>query len=148
MPELKQPPTRRRLPETRVSLTHKFKINESKFYITVGLYEDGTPGEVFIKSGKAMGSFEHGILDGFSILLSIALQHGVPLKVIIGKLRTMRFEPSGITESKNQELRFAESVLDYIAKWLNLKFGENHEAAALAQPDNSDGDTRGRAAGA
>jgi ribonucleoside-diphosphate reductase alpha chain len=117
-------PTRKRLPETRVSITHKFKIEESKFYITVGLYEDGAPGEVFLKSGKAMGSFEHGILDGFSILLSIALQHGVPLNVIVGKLKHMRFEPSGITESKTQELRFADSILDYIAKWLTIKFGE------------------------
>lgn len=121
---LEQLPVRKRLPETRVSLTHKFRINESKFYITVGLYEDGTPGEIFLKSGKAMGSFEHGILDGFSILLSISLQHGVPLRVITNKLKLMRFEPSGITENPAQELRFAESVLDYISKWLNLKFGE------------------------
>ena len=128
-------PARKRLPETRVSVTHKFRISESKFYITVGHYEDGTPGEVFIKSGKAMGSFEHGILDGFSILLSVALQHGVPLKSITNKLKTMRFEPSGITESKNQELRFAESVLDYIAKWLNLKYGEKN--ADRHNDDNS-----------
>ncbi len=127
---------RKRLPETRVSLTHKFKIDDAKFYITVGLYEDGTPGEVFIKSGKSVGSFEHGIMDGFSMLLSVALQHGVPLKDITGKLRMMRFEPCGITESSHSELRFAESILDYVAKWLEMKYVD-HRGNTGNDKDNS-----------
>lgn len=129
-------PVRKRLPETRLSLTHKFRIAESKFYITVGHYEDGTPGEVFIKSGKAMGSFEHGMLDGFSILFSLALQHGVPLKAITNKLKLMRFEPSGITENPSPELRFAESVLDYVAKWLNQKYGEKNDNQQIVSDDS------------
>lgn len=123
MPDL-QTPVRKRLPETRASITHKFKIDDSKFYITVGLYADGRPGEVFLKSGRPMGSFEHGILDGLSILLSIALQYGVPLRVMTGKLLHMRFEPSGITNATEEGMRFADSVLDYVAKWLILRFDE------------------------
>jgi ribonucleoside-diphosphate reductase alpha chain len=138
---------RKRLPETRMSLTHKFKISDAKFYITVGLYEDGNPGEVFIKSGKSIGSFEHGILDGFSILLSIALQHGVPLKDITRKLRTMRFEPSGITESKHVELRFADSVLDYVAKWMTIKFVEVERGNTEGNTVHSAGAVAGVASG-
>jgi ribonucleoside-diphosphate reductase alpha chain len=114
-------PVRRRLPDLRNSVTHKFRIGdeENKFYLTVGLYEDGAPGEIFLRGAK-QGSFEHGILDGFALLFSIALQHGVPLKALVFKFKHVKFEPSGLTQSTG--IRFADSVLDYIARWMEIKF--------------------------
>lgn len=119
---IERPTTRRRLPETRQSLTHKFRVADSKFYITVGLYPDGSPGEIFMRSGGKVGSFEHGMLDGWSIFFSLALQSGIPLAVICEKFKHTRFEPSGITENSDPSLRFAASVLDYVARWMEQKF--------------------------
>jgi len=112
-------PVRRRLPTERRAVTHKFRIGEQQGYITVGLYEDGTPGEIFVKMAKE-GSTLAGLMDGISIVTSIALQYGVPLKVLVDKFAHTRFEPSGYTD--NPEIRIAKSVLDYIFRWLALKF--------------------------
>jgi ribonucleoside-diphosphate reductase alpha chain len=106
---------RRKLPDERKSITHKFSVGGHEGYIIVGMYEDGRPGEVFIKMSKE-GSTLSGVMDGLALTLSIGLQYGVPLKVLVDKLINMRFEPSGITE--NPEIRLATSVLDYVGRWL------------------------------
>lgn len=110
---------RRKLPDERKSITHKFSVGGHEGYIIVGMYEDGRPGEVFIKMSKE-GSTLSGVMDGLALTLSIGLQYGVPLKVLVDKLINMRFEPSGITE--NPDIRFASSVLDYVGRWLGGKF--------------------------
>jgi ribonucleoside-diphosphate reductase alpha chain len=110
---------RRKLPSERKSITHKFSIGNHEGYLTVGMYEDGTPGEIFIKMAKE-GSTLSGFMDGFALSVSIGLQYGVPLKALVDKLINTRFEPSGYTG--NPEIRFASSVLDYIARWLGGKF--------------------------
>ena len=110
---------RQRLPDERASTTHKFSVGGSEGYITVGMYEDGRPGEVFIKMSKE-GSTLSGVMDGLALTLSIGLQYGVPLKVLVDKLINTRFEPSGFTE--NPQIRFASSLLDYVGRWLGGKF--------------------------
>ena len=110
---------RRKLPSERRSITHKFTVGGHEGYLTVGMYEDGTPGEIFIKMAKE-GSTLSGIMDGFALSVSIALQYGVPLKALVDKFIHTRFEPSGWTG--NPEIPFAKSVLDYIARWLGGKF--------------------------
>jgi ribonucleoside-diphosphate reductase alpha chain len=110
---------RRRLPDERLSITHKFSVAGHAGYITVGMYEDGSPGEIFIVMSKE-GSTVSGLMDGFATAISMALQYGVPLKVLVKKFSHMRFEPSGITG--NADIRFAKSLLDYIFRWLGQKF--------------------------
>jgi ribonucleoside-diphosphate reductase alpha chain len=110
---------RRKLPPERHSLTHRFSIGGTEGYLTVGMYADGAPGEVFIKMAKE-GSTLSGIMDGFAMSVSIALQYGVPLKALVDKLKDTRFEPSGYTG--NREIPFAKSILDYVARWLGGKF--------------------------
>jgi ribonucleoside-diphosphate reductase alpha chain len=110
---------REKLPAERRSITHRFEVGGHEGYITVGMYDDGRPGEVFIKMAKE-GSTLSGVMDGLALTLSIGLQYGVPLKVLVDKLINMRFEPSGITENPN--IRFASSVLDYVGRWLGGKF--------------------------
>ena len=110
---------RQRLPDERASTTHKFSVGGSEGYITVGMYADGRPGEVFIKMSKE-GSTLSGVMDGLALTLSIGLQYGVPLKVLVDKLINTRFEPSGFTE--NAQIRFATSVLDYVGRWLGGRF--------------------------
>jgi ribonucleoside-diphosphate reductase alpha chain len=117
--ELFQRTQREKLPVERDSVTHKFGVGGHEGYITVGMYQDGRPGEVFIKMSKE-GSTLSGVMDGLALTLSIGLQYGVPLKVLVDKLLNTRFEPSGITANPN--IRFATSVLDYIARWLGGKF--------------------------
>ena len=107
------------MPAERASVTHKFSIGGHEGYITVGMYDDGTPGEIFIKMSKE-GSTLSGIMDGLALTVSIGLQYGVPLKVYVDKLLNTRFEPSGITA--NPKIRFVSSVLDYIARWLGGRF--------------------------
>ncbi|HEV8385052.1 MAG TPA: vitamin B12-dependent ribonucleotide reductase, partial [Candidatus Acidoferrales bacterium] len=111
--------TRRKLPTERHSITHKFSVGGHEGYLTVGMYDDGGPGEIFIKMAKE-GSTLSGIMDGFALSVSIALQYGVPLKAMIDKFIHTRFEPSGFTG--NLEIPYAKSVLDYIARWLGGKF--------------------------
>ena len=110
---------REKMPVERASVTHKFSVGGHEGYLTVGMYEDGRPGELFIKMAKE-GSTLSGVMDGLALTVSLGLQYGVPLKVFVDKLVNTRFEPSGI--SANPNIRFATSVLDYIARWLGGKF--------------------------
>ena len=110
---------REKMPVERASITHKFSVGGHEGYVTVGMYEDGRPGEVFVKMSKE-GSTLSGIMDGLALTLSMGLQYGVPLKVLVDKLVNTRFEPSGITANPN--IRFVSSVLDYLARWLGSKF--------------------------
>jgi ribonucleoside-diphosphate reductase alpha chain len=110
---------RRKLPDERESITHKFSIGGHEGYITVGKYEDGTPGEIFITMAKE-GSTISGLMDSFATMTSLSLQHGVPLQLLVDKFTHTRFEPSGFT--KNREIPMAKSIMDYIFKWLAIKF--------------------------
>jgi ribonucleoside-diphosphate reductase alpha chain len=110
---------RHRLPDERASITHKFSIAGHEGYVTVGLYPTGQPGEIFIKMAKE-GSTVSGLMDAFGVSVSMALQHGVPLKVLCEKFAHTRFEPSGWTG--NEQLGYAKSLMDYIFRWLNLRF--------------------------
>jgi ribonucleoside-diphosphate reductase alpha chain len=102
-----------------MSVTHKFNIGGHEGYIIVGLYPDGEPGEIFIKMAKE-GSTVSGLMDSFALAVSISLQHGVPLKLLCEKFAHTRFEPSGW--SQNADIGFAKSIMDYIFRWLNLRF--------------------------
>ena len=124
---------RHRLPDERNAITHKFSISGHEGYITVGLYEDGTPGEIFITMSKE-GSTISGLMDGFATAVSLALQYGVPLKVLVDKFSHMRFEPSGFTN--NKEVPIAKSVLDYIFRWMGLKFLPRAEQPASVVVDS------------
>jgi ribonucleoside-diphosphate reductase alpha chain len=110
---------RHKLEDERASITHKFNIGGHEGYITVGLYRDGNPGEIFITMAKE-GSTVSGLMDSFACAVSIALQHGVPLKLLCEKFAHTRFEPSGWTN--NPEIGFAKSIMDYIFRWLHLRF--------------------------
>lgn len=112
-------PARRKLPEERKAITHKFDIAGYEGYVTVGLYADGMPGEVFIVMAKE-GSTISGFADAWAQAMSISLQYGVPLEVLVEKFSHVRFEPSGVT--KNPDVRFAKSIVDYIARWMAAKF--------------------------
>ena len=118
-------PVRRRLPDERHAITHKFSIAGHEGYVTVGLYEDGTPGEIFIVMAK-QGSVVSGLIDCFATAISMALQYGVPMKALVDKFTHMRFEPAGITT--NPEIRIAKSITDYIFRWLALKFLPDHDS--------------------
>ncbi len=126
---------RRRLPDERESITHKFSIGGHEGYITVGKYEDGTPGEIFITLAKE-GSTISGLMDSFATMTSLALQHGVPLQLLVDKFTHMRFEPSGFT--KNAEIPMAKSIMDYIFKWLAIKFlsRDSQEEAGVIRRDD------------
>ncbi len=117
-------PYRRRLPDERKAITHKFSIGGHEGYITAGMYEDGTPGEIFIVMAKE-GSAVSGLMDAFATAISMALQYGVPLKVLCNKFTHSRFEPSGFTN--NPHIPFAKSIMDYIFRWLALKFLSKEE---------------------
>jgi ribonucleoside-diphosphate reductase alpha chain len=112
-------PERRRLPDTRASLTHKFSIEGHEGYITVGLFEDGTPGELFVTMAKE-GSTLSGMMDAFATSVSLLFQHGVPLPHLVEKFGHMRFEPSGWTG--NPEIGMAKSIVDYVFRWLGYRF--------------------------
>jgi len=125
---------RRKLPDTRSSLTHKFSVAGHEGYITVGLYEDGKPGEIFITLGKA-GSILSGFADAFATAISFSLQHGVELRFLVDKFAHVRFEPSGFTG--NSEIPIAKSIIDYVFRWLALEFLPSEEQPRQAvQPDN------------
>lgn len=117
-------PVRRRLPATRASITHKFSIQGHEGYITAGTYEDGSPGEIFITMAKE-GSTLSGMLDAFATSISLTLQYGVPLRDMVNKFSHMRFEPSGRTE--NSEIPVAQSIVDYIFRWLASQFLSEEE---------------------
>ena len=112
-------PRRRRLSEERRAVTHKFRVGDQEGYITVGLYDDGQPGEIFLKMSKE-GSVLSGMVDCFATSISICLQYGVPLKVMARKFTNVQFMPNGETENPN--IPQAKSIIDYVFRWLALKF--------------------------
>jgi ribonucleoside-diphosphate reductase alpha chain len=112
-------PLRRRLPETRTAITHKFDIAGHEGYLTVGLFEDGQPGELFVTMAKE-GSTIGGLMDSIGALTSMALQYGVPLEALVKKFAHQRFEPSGFT--KNPDIRNASSITDYVFRWMANQF--------------------------
>ena len=116
---LRRAPAAASCPRERKSITHKFSVGGHEGYITVGMYDDGKPGEIFIKMAKE-GSTLSGIMDAFALSVSIALQYGVPLRALVDKFCNSRFEPSGYTG--NPKIRYAKSVVDYIGRWLGGKF--------------------------
>jgi ribonucleoside-diphosphate reductase alpha chain len=112
-------PVRRRLPDERKAVVHHFSVGGHEGYLIVGLYQNGQPGEIFIRMAKA-GSTIAGLMDSFGIAVSMALQYRVPLRVLCAKFSHTRFEPSGWTTVK--EIGYAKSIMDYIARWLALRF--------------------------
>jgi ribonucleoside-diphosphate reductase alpha chain len=143
--DLHAPPraVRHRLDDERMSITHKFNVGGHEGYITVGLYQDGSPGEIFITMAKE-GSTVSGLMDSFACAVSLALQHGVPLKLLCEKFAHTRFEPSGWTN--NTDIGFAKSIMDYIFRWLQLRFltGQQQLLFENLRPKLSAGDV-GRA---
>jgi ribonucleoside-diphosphate reductase alpha chain len=127
-------PHRRRLPSERTAVTHKFDISGHEGYITVGLYPDGQPGEIFLKMAKE-GSTVSGLMDTFATAVSVALQYGVPLKDLVNKFAHVRFEPSGFTG--NQEIPIAKSLVDYIFRWLGSRFLSDDDKANLGLIERS-----------
>ena len=119
--DLSGPPgaNRHRLPDERAGIAHHFSIAGHEGYLTVGLYPNGQPGEIFIRMAKE-GSTIAGLMECFGTVVSVSLQHGVPLKVLCDKLSHTRFEPSGWTG--NEELGYAKSIMDYLFRWLELRF--------------------------
>lgn len=128
-------PIRKRLSHTRKSITHKFSVAGHEGYLTVGMYDDGRPGEIFLQMSKE-GSTLSGLADSWATSISIALQYGVPLKVLVQKFKDRRFEPSGMTE--NAEIRFATSISDYVFRWLGMRFlsPEEQEETGLLNHNN------------
>jgi ribonucleoside-diphosphate reductase alpha chain len=125
---------RRRLPAERTAITHKFDISGHEGYITVGLYPDGQPGEIFLKMAKE-GSTISGLMDSFATTVSVALQYGVPLHDLVHKFAHVRFEPSGFTS--NPEIPIAKSIIDYIFRWLGSRFLPPEDRATLGLVDRS-----------
>ena len=121
-------PRRRRLPDTRHSITHKFSVGGHEGYLTVGLYEDGQPGEVFITMAKE-GSTVGGLMDSLGTAISMGLQYGVPLEAYVNKFSHMRFEPMGYT--KSPDIKIAKSVVDYIVRWLGVTFLPGYREAQV-----------------
>ncbi len=128
-------PRRHRLPDERKSITHKFVIGGHSGYLIVGLYPDGTPGEIFVTIAKD-GSVISGLMDSFATTVSLALQYGVPLKVLVNQFAHRRFEPSGFTN--NPQIKIAKSFVDYIFRWLALKFLTPEEAEAVGVKPNGE----------
>jgi ribonucleoside-diphosphate reductase alpha chain len=133
-------PVRRRLPDERNAITHKFDIAGHEGYITAGLFEDGSPGEIFLVMAKE-GSTISGFADAFAQAISYALQYGVPLQVLVDKFSHARFEPSGMTA--NPQVRFAKSIVDYVFRWLATKFlsedAKYHAGVnGVAEPDTTE----------
>jgi ribonucleoside-diphosphate reductase alpha chain len=124
-------PERRRLPDERRAITHHFSVGGQEGYVTVGLYEDGEPGEVFIKMAKE-GSTVSGLMDSFATVVSLALQYGVPLRVLCTKLSHTRFEPSGW--SGNPSIGYAKSIMDYLFRWLDMRFLQGESGNLFEMP--------------
>jgi ribonucleoside-diphosphate reductase alpha chain len=128
----KPAPKRRRLPDTRRSVTHKFNVSGHEGYLTVGLFEDGQPGELFITMSKE-GSTIGGLMDSLGTATSIALQYGVPVSSLVSKFSHQRFEPAGYTE--NRDIPFAKSLVDYIFRWMGMEFVPGYREANAPQRD-------------
>ena len=129
-------PVRRHLLDERQAVTHKFRVGEQEGYVTVGLFEDGTPGEVFITMAKE-GSTASGLMDAVAMMTSISLQYGVGIEKLADKFENTRFEPHGLTN--NPEIPVASSVLDYIFRWLRLRFGSGAASMPLMLPASAGG---------
>ena len=125
------PAVRRRLPDERHSLTHHFSVGGQEGYVTIGLYEDGLPGEMFIRMSKE-GSTVSGLMDSFATAVSLALQFGVPLQVLCNKFSHTRFEPSGW--SGNPQIGYAKSLMDYLFRWLELRFLKGEQGSLFDLP--------------
>jgi len=123
-------PHRTRLPATRPSITHKFEVGGHEGYLNVGLYENSTPGELFITMAKE-GSTVGGMMDAFATAISLCLQYGVPLDALVKKFSHQRFEPSGMTS--NKDIPFAKSVVDYIFRWLGVSFLDDYRKTNVPQ---------------
>ncbi len=136
-------PARERLPDERKAITHHFSVGGHDGYVTVGLYPDGRPGEIFFRVTKE-GSTVNGLMDSLGISMSMALQHGVPLKDLVRKLAHLRFEPAGATN--NPKIRFAKSIPDYVARWLALEFLTEDERRAIGLEGPSENNGNGHAA--
>jgi len=128
-------PQRIRLPQTRRSITHKFDVAGHEGYLTVGLYEDGSPGELFITMAKE-GSTVGGLMDAYGTCISMALQYGVPLSTLVEKFSYNRFEPAGMTS--NRDIPFAKSIIDYIARWLGMTFLPGYRQAHAPKHNNGE----------
>jgi ribonucleoside-diphosphate reductase alpha chain len=128
-------PVRHRMPRERQSITHKFSVGGHEGYITAGMYEDGTLGEVFLTDVGKEGSTIKGLMNAFATSISIGLQYGVPLETLVRKFAYMRFEPEGYTG--NPEIPFAKSMPDYIMRWLASRFGDAdlHEELGILTPE-------------
>ncbi len=127
-------PMRRRLPDTRASITHKFNIAGHEGYLTVGLYEDGMPGELFITMAKE-GSTIGGLMDCVGTSVSVALQYGVPVESLVNKFTHQRFEPAGMTT--NRDIPFAKSLVDYIFRWMGIQFIPGYREANTPRRDDA-----------
>ncbi|MEX0742286.1 MAG: hypothetical protein WD079_05765, partial [Phycisphaeraceae bacterium] len=128
-------PMRKRLPNTRRSLTHKFSVAGHEGYLTVGLYDDGSPGELFITMAKE-GSTIGGLMDSLGTAISVALQYGVPIESLVTKFSHQRFEPAGMTG--NREIPFAKSLVDYIFRWMGMEFIPGYRAANAPKRPSSE----------
>ncbi|MBL8964633.1 MAG: adenosylcobalamin-dependent ribonucleoside-diphosphate reductase [Phycisphaerae bacterium] len=128
-------PMRRRLPDTRRSITHKFNVAGHEGYVTVGLYEDCKPGELFIQMSKE-GSTIGGLMDALGTATSVALQYGVPVESMVAKFSHQRFEPAGMTE--NRDIPFAKSLVDYIFRWIGMEFIEGYREAHAPRRGSED----------
>jgi ribonucleoside-diphosphate reductase alpha chain len=134
-------PARRKLPDERQAITHKYSIAGHEGYITAGMYEDHTPGEIFLVMAKE-GSTISGLMDAFATSISMALQYGVPLEALVEKFSHVRFEPSGFT--KNPEIPYAKSITDYIFRWLASKFlSSEHQQEVGVHTEARQGEARG-----
>lgn len=131
-------PLRRRLPDTRSSMTHKFNVAGHEGYLTVGLYQDGSPGELFITMAKE-GSTIGGLMDSLGTAISVALQYGVPVESLVDKFTHQRFEPAGMTH--NRDIPFAKSLVDYIFRWLGMQFIPGYRSANAPQRQSESTDT-------
>ena len=121
---------RRRLPDERRAITHHFSVGGQEGYLTVGVYEDGSPGEIFVRMAKE-GSTISGLMDSFATVVSLALQHGVPLDLLCRKFSHTRFEPSGW--SGNPTIGYATSLMDYLFRWIELRFLKKEQGELFAQ---------------
>jgi len=131
-------PMRRRLPDTRASVTHKFNVAGHEGYLTVGLYEDGRPGELFITMAKE-GSTIGGLMDAIGTATSVSLQYGVPIESLVRKFTHQRFEPAGMTT--NRDIPFAKSLVDYIFRWMGMQFIPGYRAANIPQRETDETQT-------
>jgi ribonucleoside-diphosphate reductase alpha chain len=133
-PMTNYPAVRRRLPDERRSLTHHFSVGGQEGYVTIGLYEDGLPGEMFIRMAKE-GSTVSGLMDSFATAVSLALQYGVPLQVLCDKFSHTRFEPSGW--SGNPKIGYAKSLMDYLFRWLDLRFMKGEQGILFEKQNDT-----------